>query len=100
MIPVVVVNPVIGSGVDVPAPAAVVYSTISPLPNPWFSNITLLYCVEIPAGLTYNFLLVKVPPSITSIAPTDFWLGKVENLCVPAVLETPKPTTLVLLIAL
>ena len=79
MIPVVVVNPVIGSGVDVPAPAAVVYSTISPLPNPWFSNITLLYCVEIPAGLTYNFLLVNVPPSITSIAPTDFWLGKVEN---------------------
>jgi len=34
VIPVVVVNPVIISGVDVPAPAAVVYSTISPLPNP------------------------------------------------------------------
>ena len=96
LIPVEVVNP------DILVPV-VVYSIISPSLNPWLSNVIVLYWVEIPLGLTINFLLVNSPPSITSTPTTEVWLGKVTNLWIPEKIDVetiveiwvPKPIVLI-----
>ena len=48
-----------------------------------------------PLGLTINFLFVKVPPFTTSTPTIEVWLGRVENLWIPARLVVPNPTVLI-----
>ena len=79
VIPVDVVNPVIG----VPSEE---YKTTSPSLNPWSIKLITSFDVDIPLGLTISFLLVyPLPPSITSIEDMVFVLSLVLNLWTPAV---------------
>ena len=72
------------------------YSTISPLWNPWFLKLIVLYDVEIPAGFTLNLRWVYPEPSFSTFTATRVFLLSVLNLWIPlAAVSVDNPTVLI-----
>ena len=72
------------------------YSTISPLSNPWFLNVTTFRVVDIPIGLTLNLRWVYPEPSSKTFTATRVFLLSVLNLWIPlAAVSVAKPTVLI-----
>ena len=72
------------------------YSTSSPLSNPWFLNVTTFKVVDIPTGLTLNLRWVYPEPSSNTFTATRVFLFSVLNLWIPlAAVSVDKPTVLI-----
>ena len=72
------------------------YSTISPVWNPWFLNVTTFDDVDIPAGLTLNLRCVYPEPSSKTFIATRVFLVSVLNLWIPlAAVSVDNPTVLI-----
>ena len=72
------------------------YSTISPLSNPWFLNVTTFRVVDIPMGLTLNLRWVYPEPSSKTFTATRVFLLSVLNLWIPlAAVSVDNPTVLI-----